>query len=442
MKLKDITLLVLDEPNNFFDSNTQLRIGKDLYKDVELIQNREDFDKQIRRLENDHQFILICHVFHATTHDQIRHKGYHKLKGTGIEDDYNIEAILVSSADSGDVMKNIYSIEKDERKVYSYSKIRENLKGGIIKPYTKQAIIKEDLPLTGALDLASKENLQVDYAIITALYNDEFEEIDKLFNWIETKQTLTTSFKFGHLKENSNINVVASIQNETGMVDAAILATIILETYRPKYLLMPGVCGGIPGLPLGSIIIASGVFTFQKGKISDLKDQDGRKLNEYYDKNTNEVDLNQIFDKNHKPVKVFIEKFEIESDLIRIDSLVKSKIEPYIKKIKEKINEPYMLTGQEIDIVFEKLACSTMVINKEDYFDDNIKPLDRKTAGVEMESYGIARACQLANDGKTKFVIFKAVMDNMKNKTDNGKPYAAFTSAQFLKYILFDNVLN
>jgi len=77
-----------------------------------------------------------------------------------------------------------------------------------------------------------------------------------------------------------------------------------------------------------------------------------------------------------------------------------------------------------------------MVINKEDYFNENILLHDRNTKAVEMESYGVARAAKIANGGKTKFLIFKSVMDKTKLKDDSYKRKAAYTSAQFLKNLL------
>jgi nucleoside phosphorylase len=97
---------------------------------------------------------------------------------------------------------------------------------------------------------------------------------------------------------------------------------------------------------------------------------------------------------------------------------------------------------KKVDIHFEPMACSTMVINKEGYFEDHIKTVNRKTIAVEMESYGVARACQFGNEGKTKWIIFKSVMDNTKQKTDEAKKFAAHTSALFMKEILYRGILD
>ena len=95
----------------------------------------------------------------------------------------------------------------------------------------------------------------------------------------------------------------------------------------------------------------------------------------------------------------------------------------------------------EIKIEFERMACSMVVIDETDCLNEVIKPHDRKTKGDELESYGIARSCQFANMRKTKFIIFKWVMDNTSSKNDAAKPNAAWTIAQFLKQLLLDNYL-
>ncbi len=87
------------------------------------------------------------------------------------------------------------------------------------------------------------------------------------------------------------------------------------------------------------------------------------------------------------------------------------------------------------------MACSLSVIDKEDYFECNIKSVDRKTKAVEMESYGVARAVKLANGGKTKFIICKSVMDKTSNKVDGYKKPAANISAEFVQYILKNDII-
>jgi nucleoside phosphorylase len=64
-----------------------------------------------------------------------------------------------------------------------------------------------------------------------------------------------------------------------------------------------------------------------------------------------------------------------------------------------------------------------------------ILPNDRDTIGVEMESYAVARACELS-DLQPKCLIIKSVMDKTQFKTDNGKKLAGRTSTKCLEELL------
>lgn len=55
----------------------------------------------------------------------------------------------------------------------------------------------------------------------------------------------------------------------------------------------------------------------------------------------------------------------------------------------------------------------------------------RKLIGVEMETYGVYRACHEAPAPAPKFVSIKSVCDFAAQKTDSWQAYAAFTSSSF-----------
>jgi nucleoside phosphorylase len=259
------------------------------------------------------------------------------------------------------------------------------------------------------------------YAIITALYDSEFEELNRIFDFPKNEhiKTQKKSFYKGYFKKNKDIQIIAAVPNATGMLDSSILATMMLEYFNPDYLLMSGVCGGAENTNYGDIILAKQLFTFQKGKISDLKNEDRTES-----------------------------KFEVEHDsILPLDSHFEDNLNPELKKIKQSINQTIenesFFENKKIDIKIQPIACSNMVINKKDYFENTIKAIHRKTAAVEMESYGVARACQYANNGNTIPIIFKSVMDKTFNKEDkindiDLKKFAAFTSAQFMG-LLFEN---
>lgn len=55
----------------------------------------------------------------------------------------------------------------------------------------------------------------------------------------------------------------------------------------------------------------------------------------------------------------------------------------------------------------------------------------RKLIGVEMETYGVYRACYESPDPKPRFVSFKSVCDFAAVKSDSWQQYAAFVAAEF-----------
>jgi len=67
------------------------------------------------------------------------------------------------------------------------------------------------------------------------------------------------------------------------------------------------------------------------------------------------------------------------------------------------------------------MAYSTAVINKKDELENIALKKDREAVALKMESYGIARACKITNNGNTKRLIIKAVMDKTTAKTDEHK---------------------
>ena len=324
----------------------------------------------------------------------------------------------------------------------TYSDITEKVKAGTILPAKKVNIINSDEFDNANSKTSISSYPHVEYAVITALYENEFEAVEKLFDFEKKDdiKTGTTIYKIGKLK-NTETKVVACFATKSGMIEASIIATEMINLFHPNYIFMPGVCGGSVNTKFGSVIVAEKVFIFQKGKISDIKHdtENGSQITKLYYK-SDEFDKNKLTDSNGKMVKLIMEKFESESEVIDIDTELVTQIKPILKTIEEKINEPYA-DHEKIQVQLEPMACSMMVINKEDYFDEIILPVDRKTKAVEMESYGVARASKIANGGKTKFLIFKSVMDRTKLKDDRYKKKAAYTSAQFLKYLLECNIL-
>jgi nucleoside phosphorylase len=437
--LGTIVAIFWDENDNFNNTNTQLKIGRELFKAVHAVHTIDDFRNVLNSYpDNNQKFLLFVHVFHNE-----QRKGYYTFRNSKMMAVYeNLNVYYISSAP-----KNNVQFGDQAATVYSYDAYHD-LVGTVFKPQTKGTIL--GLPFgdsakaggASAISTGRQGYEKVEYALITAMFAAEFEQVQDFFDWDGDIKTNTQLFRLGHLKGRPDKKVVAAIPAATGMVDAAITATLLLELFKPTFLLMCGVCGGKKGTSLGDIIVAKKIFTFQKGKVDDFKEPDGGGL-KLFNREKQPINSGEIYDSKGDRIEIGIEKFEIEHDsIIEIDSLLQGVIEPHFEDITAKINKEFKVFNRSVNVHFDSMACSTMVINKEGFFEERIKTVDRKTVAVEMESYAVARAAKYANNGMTKFLIVKSVMDNMTKKDDNSKLLAARSSALFLKYLIYDGILD
>jgi nucleoside phosphorylase len=251
----------------------------------------------------------------------------------------------------------------------------------------------------------NKEGYQFDYAIITALEDDEMEKVLPLIIKEGEVEDSNNYIEYGYLKDKPDKKIVYASQHNTGMVDASILASELIMKFKPKFLIMVGVLGGKPAdTNIGDVVIANKVFEIDRGKLTELG----------FKKESSVANL-----KSREILKINRNKKEIENFIKSVDETRKSKVQLH----------------------FGPIACVNQVIDVKDFFQENISSIDRKAIALEMESFAVVRACELLNNGETKPLIIKSVMDNTQEKTDEGKTYAAWTSAKTLEYILLHDII-
>jgi len=427
IKTREINLFVFDTKDNFEKSKEFLGTS---FKSIIQIDSSNSFKSELEKLDDDELISLVVHVFYTNNISGIK-----RFTTSGILEEFGaLDVMYISDGDEKQIKHQMVDEGISDRDVFKYHDVYSNLNEGKNQPITKSNLLNHG---------KEGKTLFFEYGIIAALYKDEFEAIKPHFTWIEKDSIKIGKKKYmvGHLHSQPDKRVIAAVPNATGMIDSAIIATQMLDLFKPKYLLMSGVCGGAKGTNFGDIVLARRVFTFQKGKVSDILDKDKEPI-ELYDKSGNKIEYDQLFDKDGNQIKISVEKFQIEHDSI-LEFKLKDWTDPVLEKIEQEINktEIVKIWGSSIKIHFEPMACSTMVINKDGFFEDHIKYVDRQTIAVEMESYGVARSCEFGNEGKTNWVIFKSVMDNMTQKDDRAKRFAANTSALFLKHLIYDGVL-
>ncbi len=242
--------------------------------------------------------------------------------------------------------------------------------------------------------------------IITALYTSEFEHIKEIVGDIKSINDPEFDIQTGKIKGTEK-NIVISHQHNMGMIDASFLTAKIIKEYQPEYIIMTGVCGGrkSKGLKIGDVIIPKKVLSYQSGKI----EEDG--------------------------FKYYLSAETITGKHIQL-------AENHQREICSKIEISSGRNGYGLKAHFQSMACGSMVVNKRGYLDSEIAKFDEQVIGVDMESYGFIRAWKLMNNGFTKPLIVKSVMDFTEDKTDKDKDFAAYTSAQFLKFLIQDVLFN
>jgi len=444
LETKKINLFVFDTPNNYEKSKKFIgNVGVNL-KSMHRVDGVDDFRKILGELNSDDLVFMAVHVFST---DNVN--GIKLFTTSGLTSEFpNLGFIYISEGNSDEIQHLMVDSGIPSARIYKNHQILSELRDDRMKVLTKAQLLEEAAVGTGTP--------QFDYAVITALYQDEFEEVEKVFDFPEDETIATGNkdYRVGYLKTNRNKKIIAAFQNSTGMVEAGIIAMHMLEKFRPKYLIMSGVCGGTMDSNIGDIIIAKQIFTFQKGKVSDLTVKDGRGKPiplELYSREQQPVDYDKLYDQNGDQVNISIEKFERERDsTVDLDTKVEDRLNMGLKRAMIRVNnaikERAFHNSNDVTAKIEPMACSTMVINRQGYFEDTIRSVERKTAAVEMESFGVARACKFGNDGLTKPIIFKSVMDFTQKKTDvvdgfDRKKFAAATSAQFLAALFEENLI-
>ncbi len=415
MDTKKINLFVYDSKENFEKSKQFLGEKGSSFKDITCIENASELDRYFETtlLGDDEYVYLVIHVF---AFDKI--SGIKRYRTSGIPEKYALLGdMLISDGVESDIKHLMVEENIPHTPVFKYHEVYSNLKDDKFKVHTKRQIIEYSKSSSHSGKIVSEKYPQIKYAVITALYKDEFEELHKVFDFPEEKQIRTDRkiFYRGYLKTDKDIEVVAAVPNSTGMLDSSIVATLLMEFFRPEYLLMSGVCGASSDFSFGDIIVAKQIFTFQKGKVSDVKrkNESGEFVKiDLFDSNKEIVDYNHLFDNDGNQVSISIEKFEIEHDtIIQLDTVIEDSINPKLNSIKNKINETinresFFAGKKEIRVSLEPMASSTMVINKEGYFEDTIKSVHRRTAAVEMESYGVTSGLSIRKQWKNQIAHF------------------------------------
>lgn len=257
----------------------------------------------------------------------------------------------------------------------------------------------------------------IDVAIICALEGVEFKAIQRLgFNWQSLSfQHDETRYISGEVETNQSqtLSVIAASATKMGMSAAATLCSKIIHNFRPKLIVMVGICGGRSSkVNIGDIIVADPVWDWGSGKISS---------------------------KNNTPV------FEPQPDQIPLDVDIRGEIKTLSVNFSKMAGIRNTAAGTkppfELVAHIAPLVSGAAVIAHKPTF-ESLLAQHRGVHGVEMEAYGIAAAVKGSAKPRPRCLIVKAVCDYAdKDKDDDFQEYCASVSAIFVKEFLQDTVL-
>jgi nucleoside phosphorylase len=249
-------------------------------------------------------------------------------------------------------------------------------------------------------EIASVET--VDLVWITALRDPELTFVLRN-GWSWSSARPVDGKTFVHLCEfkshGASIKAAALAIDRMGSVSAGVVSAKAIRMFRPRVLLMTGICAGIPNRVLpGNVILATHCWDYQSGKHSIQDSEQVFEVEPYFI--------------NCRP-EVVARFVQLSDDAAFLQDLERSWNGNWPSR-------PKLLRGP--------IASGSAVL-ADDAVTGKIIAQHRKLAGIDMELFGCAMACELA-DPSTVFVGIKAVSDFADNKKHDGdQRVAAFASA-------------
>ena len=203
--------------------------------------------------------------------------------------------------------------------------------------------------------------------------------------------------------------IYAARQDEMGMTASATLTMKLIQHFRPKYVVMPGIAAGAleessDSQMYGDVILANLVWNYSNGK--------------YVSKDKAQIIFGEV-------------GFIPRPTAVRVDETM---LEYFEKAVKSEHNQTHVLVGA--------LASGSTVVANRLILEKQIKGQFDTTKGLEMEAYGVAYAASHATEPRPKAIIAKSVCDFADSrKSDMYQKFAAYTSCEFVKLML-DEILD
>lgn len=245
-------------------------------------------------------------------------------------------------------------------------------------------------------------------SLATLIYvtDTEHEAVQRMFDWQELtlKGDDQLYYETYVQRGDSKVRVIAAKQNEMGMTAATALSMKLIYSFRPKYIIMPGIAAGTEEevsdqQMYGDVVLASCVWNYSNGK--------------YVSPTEAEIVFGEV---GFIPRPSFI---DMDDHLIEM-----------FRQIADS-NET------ECHLHIGPLASGSTVVANKNFLDKQIKKSYHHTKALEMEAYGVAYAAKYVSEPRPMSIIAKSVCDFAdERKDDKYQKFAAFTSCEFVSHLV------
>ena len=210
------------------------------------------------------------------------------------------------------------------------------------------------------------------------------------------------------------LRMVSVTATAMGLTAAAIATTHLVLQFKPRLVIMPGIAAGTKDgdKQFGDVLVADPSVDYNSGKVTATDGIPGFQPDPY------PIGL-------HMRLRSVLQKYRA--------------FHPTFQAIREKW-EGTLPSGKN-RLHIGPLGAADQVIEDPSKIIE-IRKNWRKLIGVEMETYGVYRACNEAPEPKPRFLSFKAVCDFAADKTDSWQPFAAYVAAEFTAAFLRDEWAN
>ena len=261
-----------------------------------------------------------------------------------------------------------------------------------------------------------------DLAILTAVpvEDEAIKNISDKWARVEVEGDSTVYFETELKDENRICKVVTTRLTQMGMVAAATITSKMIFNFAPRFIVMPGIAGGVrEEYEFGDIIVPKEVKDYCSGKYTTPEKDDEFEYS--------------------NPLKYFIPTSSSISTNFDIINLVSQPYEDVLQNIHKKWSDCKKYKAPQIRTGY--MASGDSVVQNDAVIELMIKNHLRQADGLDMEAYGMYYAAKQAINPKPIPICMKAISDFAnKDKSNEHQSYASFVSAQFMKFFVL-NVL-